>query len=359
MSSSSFDPYLALQRAEWRQRLDESRRHPGQTLFYALAALAFAALLAPVAASAWPRLLQLVRVLRDDEAIQTLLVLVVAVALGARNATRSRRQAWANDWLAAQPVAGALRRRRALRAHVFDCLGVTAPGALLLAASGSGIYAIAILVGVGVFAHAIGAASLGRNPAIALKVGPRETPFRVGRTPALSAWQWAEAGSSLAPARVAPLLLVLLLVPRGPWTLLFPALFGMSAIGLFNAFARATRVIVLAEAWLLPQGVAARAWLRGVLQVPLLLASGLALLPALAAAAMVGPMAALGVGIVVVAALALHLAVTIERRRLPGQIPVHGAVHLLLLVAVAQALPPLLPLLWIAQMAWLLRRGWR
>ena len=124
MSSLPFDPFRAERALHWRNRVGRWRADAAQTLLHAAALLALVALLAPpllhgieaagpvlhAALQRWPLALGL--------AAFALLALRQA---GRQHALRRRE---AREWWLAQPIAPALRRRRAWRIATLEAPSV-------------------------------------------------------------------------------------------------------------------------------------------------------------------------------------------------------------------------------------------
>src|SRR5690606_33621413 len=82
-------------------------------------------------------------------------------------------------------------------------------------------------------------------------------------------WQWIVAGRTLAPAGLAPLLPVTLLLPRGPALMLAVALALVTVLATGSAFLRMVALIVDAQRWLDVQPLRPRDWLPQALLLPL------------------------------------------------------------------------------------------
>jgi hypothetical protein len=118
-------------------------------------------------------------------------------------------------------------------------------------------------------------------------------------------------------------------------------------------------VFPAAHRWLACEGVAARVWILPALALPVGTLIGGSALSAIALWRMQAPtpFLILVLGSLMLATLSLFACAAERRqpRRLALVLPLHAA----LLLAASQALPPLLPLLWLLQCAYLLRRSLR
>ena len=147
------------------------------------------------------------------------------------------------------------------------------------------------------------------------------------------------------------------LVPRGSWTQITVALMLVGAGIAVVMWSRSVAVLPAAERWLAAQPLRGRDLIGRTAWFPALLATLGALAAALPPLLMGrASWAALAAAAVLMPA-ALHFAVTAAERRRPGRIGLTFALHLMLLTAALQALPLLVPPLWLAQCAWLLRKG--
>jgi hypothetical protein len=171
-------------------------------------------------------------------------------------------------------------------------------------------------------------------------------------------WQWIEAGAARFGPALAPGAFALLLVPMGSGLALTLAclVVGLLCAALVSAWRRNLGVIVGAQSWLAPQPLSGMQLLRESARLPLLillLGMGLLLWAGLTAKlAVIAWLASLALGALGV----LHLLCSVVERRQPRRIVLLFGVQLALLLLVARTLPPLLPLVWLAQISWLARR---
>lgn len=326
-------------------------------MFAALAWVLTIILMTWLALAQLPRVRELLVWLREEHAWATVAACAVAVLMDQQNARRRQRLAASHDWLSAQPIAPSVRRRRRLllllRLRVFAA--VAAPMLLLANASLSQTLMVTVCA---VVAALIGNAMGDIERAPHRQSRPRETAFQTSRARgSVFNWQCIEASASIAPRHLAPLLLVILLVPRGPLLMALVALTLLLIVTGVSAWRRAVMVIVQADRWLLVEPIPARAWLLQSLRLPLLmLLGGTAALVSLSWTS-AGPLLALAVGLASPVLGLLYLAVVASGRAQPRRIPLRFAVHTGLLAACAQALLPLIPVLFGAQLVFLFRRG--
>ena len=342
-------------RLRWRNRLRDWAAEPMQTGLHAIALLALCALGLLMLGEQQPALQAAWAVLRAHPLLAGSALMGLA-ALDQRAAQQRLLDAWRDDWLAAEPLPTADRQgyrvwraaRRALLLHL-------AVGGLLLWLGASPVEWLGAqgwMLGGGI-AGALSARI--RRPAQSRHW--RRSLFAPGGAGRMWRWQRQAAGLALLPRQLAPLLALWLLVPRGPAVVAGIALC-LLALGLItSAFARMLGVFAQAQAWLAPEGIAARRWLLPALALPAALLVGSGLLGGLMLWALRAPLpfAVLLAGALMLGMLAL-LASAAERRnprRLALVLPLHSA----LLLACAQSLPPLLPLLWLGQCGWLLHRS--
>ena len=134
---------------------------------------------------------------------------------------------------------------------------------------------------------------------------------------------------------------------------------GLSAAWLSGAWRRSLAVLPQAQAWLAAQPMTARTLLRRAAAVP----AGVLAAAVAAVAVLLAALATPALGAIAAAGLAMFgalqfAAVAAERRR-PARAPLLFALHAVLLIGVAQALPIAALPLWCAQMALLLRSALR
>ncbi len=359
MRADAINPYALQSRMLWRNRVAEWRRRPREATFLALASLAGLGLLAAIIHGVLPGVTHSLVWLREQQPLAAAVVLLAAVLADQLQARRRQRRQVADDWLAAQPVATAVRQRLRVRALVLRLLLALVLMWVLLRLAGASAPASLLMTVGSVIAAALGNLLGDRQQAVAAARRHRATPFTSTATGSLWQWQWLEAGASLAPRHLAPLLLVILLVPRGPAMMVLPALALVTLTASINGWVRAVNVIVAAHAWLQAEPVAPRRWLPQALRLPLLTlvaaAMGLGILGWLAAAPLLA-------GVAVIAPLAfgtLYLAVVSSGRAAPQRIPLRLTLHALLLVAIVQVMAPLALPLWVMQIVWLTRGSLR
>ena len=363
MPARHYDPYLAQSSAEWRQRARDWSRRPAETALVFVAGLAMLAVALAMLLGQWPRIVAMLQLLRDEHGVASLLMLFLFAIGTGRNAGRRRAVERQRDWLASQPLAAPVRSAVTLRWHLRLVFPTLLVGSVLLVLANSSVLALLLFGLVLSSGYAAGLLlsrrdRLSPSKPIGRQDRARQSPFAGSGSPTISAWQWIESGGALAPARVAPLALLLLTVPSGPWTLLLVALYAMALLALGNSYLRAVAVLPLAEAWLRAQCLPSRRWLAGALPVPLVLSLALAVFAALpllwTGHALTALLAASGV----LAVALLHLAVTLAWRRQPRRIPLQAAIQWMILLLVLQVMPPVAPLCWAIQITLLARRAW-
>ncbi len=359
MNVLPFDPYAAQSRWLWLNRLAAWRAHAAESAFSGLAWCAGLAVIGWIALSQLPTLRALVTWLLAQHPWLTLCCVIVALGVDHWRARRTQRQRWADDWLSAQPIGRPIRRRRRLIALATRCAwqsALIAPLLLLANASAMGWLVLG--------SCALAAASLGNwlgdiDGSPVIRGRRRETLFTSTATGSLRRWQWIEAGASLAPRHLAPLLVAILLVPRGPAAMAIAALVMVLMASAVSAWLRAVRVVIQAERWLAVEPISATTWLRQCLFVPLLglLVGALALAALMLAVANAAVALVAAVGLLIVGAL--YIGVVGTHRAQPRRIPLSMTLHVVLLAATVQALAPLLPLVVGAQLFVLFQWGLR
>lgn len=359
MPTSHFDPYARQTHLLWRNRVNGWRSQPAEAVFAALAWLATIALMSWLLLAQLPRLRGYLLWLREEHAWATLGACALMVLMDQQQSRRRQRHDAAHDWLSAQPIMPAVRRRRRwlLLLRLLPFAAVATP--LLLLAKASLLQALMLAASASVAAligNVLG--DFERTPA--RQTRPRETAFQTSRARgSMFSWQCIEAGASIAPRHLAPLLLVILLVPRGPLLMALVALLLLLVATGISAWRRAVMLIVQADRWLLVEPTPARIWLLQSLRLPLLMlvAGTLALLSLAWFGA--GAVLALAVGAGLPVLGLLYLGVVVSGRAQPRRIPLRFAVHVAVLAACTQAFPPLLPLLWGGQLIFLCHRSLR
>lgn len=353
------DPYAAERAAVWRNRWAYWRGHPQETLFHATAIAMAAALLLAVLSGAIESISAALHALFDTYLTATQLTLAVAGAWAHHRARREQRQRWSQDWLATQPLSSGLRRR--LRWQSFARRLLVQLGALLAAlwlaraSMTTAVGAVMLLTCSGLVGDLLADVTWQSGS----RKQARELPRRIDGHGSLRRWQQVESAAVLAPRRLAWMLLLILLVPRGPALMILPAL-GLIVLGILaHAWQRCLAVIPAADRFLEAQPVAASVWLRQALAWPLLwLGLGMAGLSGLAW--LIGSTALLGLSLLVLPSLALlQLACTAAERRAPRRAALLFLVQMSLLLAVWQAMPVVGVPWWLIQMLWLWRRARR
>jgi hypothetical protein len=360
MATVSFDPFRAQQRLQWRNRIATWRADSTQSGVHAAALGALASLLA------WPAWQGLQGVEPAAQlALQhwpSALALVAGFGLAWQQAgmLARTRQRDARDWLQAQPVAEALRRRRERDRRMRLALLQAGAGAMPLLAIDAARAASAWIVLAAV--AAIVAPRLVRRPS---QRGIPRTALRarVASRGAGRLWRWQliETAVALRGQRVAPGLWALLLIPMGSGV---PVVLAVAAAGvvlalLSTAWSRSLGVLPQAQHWLAPQPLRGAALLHATLAVP-------GTILALACALVAGVLFELGTPRVAVFAVfalaslgALHFAACAAERARPRRIALRFALHAALWLAALQTLPPLLIASWPLQLGWLMRDAMR
>jgi hypothetical protein len=352
----SIDPYRRERQLLWQNRVAEWRAEPGEAAFHCGALALLAAFASVLLWQGWPRLLTTIAWLAGEWPLATALIALIALAELQAAALRRQRAQWARHWLIAQPIAEALRRRR-LRMQVARraALQIAIGSALLLAA---GLPAVAALTWV---VLVIAAALLGwrgaQRAAPAKSAAPRRESVLAPRAQgSFFAWQWTEAAAALVPYRLSRLVWLVLLVPRGSWTQITAVLMLVGAGIAVVMWSRSVAVLPAAQRWLAAQPLRGRDLIRRTARFPGLLATMLAILVTLPPMSIGRPAWAMVAAASVLMPASLHFAVTAAERRRPGRIGLTFALHLMVLAAALQALPLLVPALWLAQCVWLLRK---
>lgn len=357
MATDDFNPYAHWRRLALRSRLEQLRRHPGETAFHTLAGTAL------LAVFVWAAIF-VVGAIADDlrDALQRwplaigLALLVLCSVIQVRGLQRLAGLR-ARDWLAGQPITPKLQRRERLGQVIQEGLPQLFIGVGLLL----GIVAIHQyffgLLGIVLLAALIGWC-VPQRAAVLTAVGVRGRHPQGAGKGHLMRWQWIEAGAARFGPALAPGAFALLLVPMGSGLALTLAclLVGLLCAALISAWRRSLGVIVAAQFWLAPQPLSGMQLLRESARLPLLLLLlGMGLLLLAGLAAKLGPIAWLA-SLTLGALGLLHLLCSAVERRRPRRIVLLFAVQLALLLVVARTFPPLLPLVWLGQILWLSRR---
>jgi len=354
---TAFDPYHRQALLTWRNRIARWRADPMQTGFHALAGLVLASVLVLPGGRALHALGAATAQAIERFPGATALFAGALLFAAQRRARIAQQRARANDWFAAQPLSPTLRRSRQRLRVLLQAMAQALLGAALLALARAPAAAWGVLASLIAAAPLLDAALAHRQTWPRRHRSPRSTVFAAHGRGSLWRWQVIEGGIALAPRRLAWLLLLLLLVPRGPAQLILVALLlvgiGVAVMGWWRALA----VLFAAQRWLAAQPLPARRLLLGCLPYPLLLlVGGSAALAGLALQFGSPLLAALpALGLPALGSLAWLCAA--RHRRHPPRAGLAFAVHLSLLLGMVQAVPPLAPLLWLGQVVWLWRRS--
>lgn len=352
---SAFDPVRAQRRLLWRNRAARWCGAPAETGFHLLAALLFLALLTgwilPHLASAESR--QTLQRLIDAAPWACLLGIGVLAALQLRRQLAIQRDEAVTGWLMAQPVAERWRRRERWRSALIVLSGFVLPAALLLRwieRPGTDVLwlVLAVSLGIGLALAAVRrqAARPGAQavaPTRSAAIDPRTAG--VGR---LWRWQARAAMRGLAPRSLRHAAWLLLLVPAGGGPVLVASVVcaALLVTGLTQAWRCSLATLFEAQQWLEAQPGRARFWWAG-LRVPAALALVAALLSALALRAAGADQVWVWAGIAVLATGLLQACTVLAHRRSKARAHLGFMLQMTLLLGVLQAIPPLLPLLWL------------
>lgn len=359
MSIPVFDPFRAESAMLWRNRAARWRANAAETVFHALALLALAVLLL------WPLPDLLARTdsaTRVREALQQwplaiALAVFVAMLLRQHRVVAHERALQTRHWLALQPLQSRLLRSRRDHRQRREALLQVGAIALVLVAADAHLHGIAVAALLATLALLLAPHLPQRGDpqtATNLRLHSAVCDAGVGR---LWRWQKIDIGIAFRGRSLAGGVLILLLVPMGshPLTIAVTLLCGLAIAWLLTAWRRSVAVLPAAQAWLGTLPLRSARLLRATVGVPLLVlgVSMILLLIGFATlgASRFGAIAALGV----LALGALHFACVAAQRRSPRRIGIVFAVQAGVLVAVLQAMPPLAPLVWLAQLAWLWR----
>ncbi len=359
--STLFDPYRAQTALLWRNRVQRWRQQRAQTVFHAAALAALIALLflpaRDVADGAGAALLDALR----RWPLPMLMLVVAAMTLRHAQRLAALRVRAAGEWLATQPVAERLRRRRRhdllLRdAALHGLVGVVSLLAIDADASTIGAFL------AGAFASVVLAPILSRFVRNKNQVngyyGSRIAERGRGR---LWRWQRIVAGIALRGRTLGLGGFALLLLPMqsGPLAIVVMLAVGLSVAALTGAWRRSLAVVPAAQVWLGAQPLTGRDLLVGVMSVPAALlaifTSLVGLMFVLLGVPAIGAFAALAI----FAVGALQFACVAAERATPHRIQLVFVVHLALLLGIAQAFAPAAAICWLLQMVFLLRRAAR
>lgn len=360
-AAATFNPYARLRHWRLLAWWNAVLQTPGQAALHGLVVLCLLGLALPLGQRAISAMLPWLQG-GWDRAPVVIVSVIAALALTAQLGVRRRQAAtWRKHWLRSQPMAAAVERferRRLLLVNAALQAGLIA--LLAFAAERPGLLGSLPLVALAaLLADRIAIDRLPLRAAPRIARIARITPFRFHGRGSLLRWQWQQMGSTLAPRRLTPLWLVWLAMPRGPASLALIAAYLMLLLALLQAWRIGLQVIPHADAWLRWQPLAARRWLARACLLPMMVLFGLALAIALPAWFGNKPQLALLVLPLLLAFALLHLACVLAWRAEPRRIPRQFGLHALLQVACLQTLPPLVPALWLIQMALLLRRALR
>ena len=353
----------------WRNRWDEWRARAAESLFLALASAAFAGFALWLADPLWPRLLA-----HDSPWMRTapamLLALATALALvwRARRLSHALAQAQRDDWLAAMPIAPAVRAQ-ARRRVVARASATTSAGTLIL------LGWVSLRTGhvaLPVASIAVAAVSGGLLAALLPAAHVKQADLARGRARAVAvAVLPATRGLALLGAALEP---VAARLPRSaPWValafMLFPpttpliAVFGLML--LFTSLALALDLIAhwraryLADAaWLAALPLSPRR-LLGAYRRPLLRRGGTLVLLFGACMHALGAPALFAAGLALLLAAAMLDAVlcAYATREQPSRYPLLLMLHAASVFATIQVLPPAAPLIYAACLWQAWRKG--
>jgi hypothetical protein len=361
MTATSFDPFRAEHALRWRNRISQWRADAGQTALHLVAFAALAALLAlPLLRAAT----QLAEPAQQALARWPLWLCAVGVLAFAWQQARTRHalaQRDADGWWIAQPITPRVHRRRRRQAQARVALlqlAVTATLLGLLQVTWAAYPALLAIVAVASALAPAWSRRIARRELRAEQLGSRLRDAGVGR---VWRWQRIETGVALRGRALAFGFWALLLVPigSGPVLVLVVLGAGLTVAMLMTAWQRALAVLPQLQAWLAPQPRRGSDWLRAAIALPAtILALALSLLAALLLA-----LGTPGFALAAVAAIGavgtLQFACVFAWRAQPHRIALQLTLQLAVLFAVVQAVAPLALPVWIAQLAWLLRRGRR
>ncbi len=366
MVSSSFDPWRAQFRLEWRNRFARWRDTPGESAFHAGIWLALAALLAWLAASAWQRKEMAealgAAVLRWPAATLAMLLAVMTMAQSRRLGVL--REVAVHGWLHAQPVAERVFAWRRFRASVVGCVVQCLSAAVLLEwlrlPSAAWLAVMLVSLAAAMLAAVLEARASARGMG---KAGSKPMlRSRLVDAGAGSLWRWQKIEASLAlhGRNLAPGLFVLLLIPMGAGMLVVAAslIVALTMAVAATAWQRMLAVFPAAQRWLGTQPMHWRDLMRDGVPLPLVLlvvastaAGGLLFVPGMRS------LSAMTFTALLFACGVLHLLVNLAERARPSRIPLTTTLHLVLLLCILQTLPPAAPIFWLIQTIWLLRRS--
>lgn len=356
-STIPFDPFRAQARLLWHNRVARWRANAAETAFHGAALTVLAGFLA------WQvTRLDIASRLRDvvQQWPMSVAALLFAALLLRQARIASDEAALArSSWLALQPLPATMLRRRAWRRHAIEAMLQLAVVLVAVVASGIDSRAMAVASLLVMLAAVLAPTLPLRGARIAttnLRQRSAVPDAGVGR---LWRWQKIETGIAFRARTLAGGIFLLLLVPMGSGPIVVGVMLvcGLVTAWLLGAWRCSLGVVVSAQAWLAPQPLRARDLLRGTVAVP-------AVVLGIAMACVVVLFVALGTPrLAVFASLALFALGTLQAacvaasRRAPRRIPILFVLHLVLLLACVQAMPPLVLPMWLLQTGWLLRKA--
>lgn len=361
MTATSFDPFRTERALRWRNRLAQWREQSRQTALHGVALVMLAVLVWPLGRHAIDALSAPMLTLLERWSVPMMALLVATLTWRQARRRQDLVRLEARDWWVAQPIPASRRTMRRRAWQALEAALQFVAGIALLLLIGAPAIAVAILAAAVLIAW-VGspwlARHLARRETRRTEIGSRLLDAGVGR---LWRWQRIETGVALGGRALAFGLWALLLVPMGsgPGVVLVVLAAGLLVAILASAWSRSVGVLPQAHAWLRTQPARGRDWFAALWAVPLAI---LVLATAMAASVLVAlgaPTLALGASVTLGAMAVLQFACNFAWRDQPGRIPLQFILHFVLLVGMVQALAPLAMPLWIAQVVWLLRRGWR
>ncbi|MCX7561976.1 hypothetical protein OS176_00220 [Xanthomonadaceae bacterium XH05] len=366
MKHPHFNPYFALRRFAWRNRIARWRHAPGETLFHAAiwSALLMLAGFALHALSARRDLADALFALMQSAPWAWLLAWGGLIAMQVRLSSQDWQQRDARGWLATLPVAARMRAREHLRRllctatpHWIAAIWLAVYLRLPWEARGW----LAVMLAM---ATATGALWSRRQRKQATRQRPKSRAFADVPLPSQAGrgclWRWQVRASlvGFGPRALRQGLWMLLLIPVG--TSAFAAAMalaaGLALAASIAAWRHCLDVLVQAERWLGPQPSPPRFWLYGMV-VPMTLASTGAAATGLTLAALGAARMAPWLALALVALALLQVACALAWRRTPSRTVLSTTLHVTLLGAAWQAFPPLAAVLWVLMCLRLLKRG--
>ena len=356
MSKHRIQPYFEERRQTWRNRVADWRERSDETLFLAAASTALLLIAIFLISIAWQKAADVVTALRAAAPLRFLLIATVLMSVHQAWTIRRQRALWQRHWLAQQPIAESLRIRllcHRLLMRMLAGIGLGALGAHLASLAPADIAAwatacvIAALIGwrLGFVDHA------------GTPNQRRELVFNVSGQGTLMRWQWIEVAAVLSPYRLKRSLWLILLVPTGHWSAFVIMIFLLLSGVLVMAWSRSLAMIPAAHRWLNIQPITPAQLLLGCTRLPALVFAAMAALSMVVLTA--GAMQhAIPIVIAALAAISiLHFCCVAAERQRPRRIGLLFALHTIVLIAVLQTMPILLPIVWVLMITRLLRKG--